>query len=440
MIIILGLCVGLFFLLFMFYLHRHLKRLKENLTSVTERKNALEKEMTHYVSQAQDKEQWQAKAEQLLTDNARLQAQLMQESHKTEEKIKLLKEAEQTFQHTFQALSAEALSKNNENFLKLATSHFNTTEAKAKGALEKTHLQLSQLVSPLHQALEKVENHMNVIEKTRLTAYVALQTQVQDLIQGQQNLKSETSNLVHALRAPVIRGRWGEMQLRRVVEISGLSPHCDFIEQVHLEGEDSILRPDMIVNLPGNKQIVIDAKVPLEAYLEAIETKDPEKREKKFAHHAQQIKFHITALSRRAYWAEIQKISHSPEFVVLFLPGESFFTAALEKAPDLIEDGVAKKVIIATPATLIALLHSVAYGWRQEKLTENARDIAILGQDLYKRFVDLSEHFTKLGKDLNQTTQSYNKVVGSYSRRVLPSAKRFKELGDYQTKKHATNT
>ena len=385
-------------------------------------------------AQAAERETWQEKAEALIQDKATLQAQLTQEQTMAQEKLTLLKEAEQTFQKTFQALSAETLAQNNENFLKLAETRLKTSQEKTESALEKTHLKMHQLITPLGDALGKVQTNVAAVEKVRLTAYAGLQTQIASLIQGQQNLKAETSNLVRALRTPAIRGRWGEMQLRRVVEMSGLSPHCDFVEQAHLPSEDGARRPDMIVRLPGDKQIVVDAKVPLEGYLNAIEAKDEETREAKMLDHARQVKAHIQDLSSRAYWAEIQKVSHSPEFVVLFLPGETFFTAALEKAPDLIEEGVAKKVIIATPVTLIALLHSVAYGWRQEKLADNAREIALLGQDLYKRFMDMSAHFSKLGTDLTQTTNSYNKLVGSYERRVLPGAKKFQSLGNYTIK------
>ena len=294
-------------------------------------------------AQAAERETWQEKAEALIQDKATLQAQLTQEQTMAQEKLTLLKEAEQTFQKTFQALSAETLAQNNENFLKLAETRLKTSQEKTESALEKTHLKMHQLITPLGDALGKVQTNVAAVEKVRLTAYAGLQTQIASLIQGQQNLKAETSNLVRALRTPAIRGRWGEMQLRRVVEMSGLSPHCDFVEQAHLPSEDGARRPDMIVRLPGDKQIVVDAKVPLEGYLNAIEAKDEETREAKMLDHARQVKAHIQDLSSRAYWAEIQKVSHSPEFVVLFLPGETFFTAALEKAPDLIEEGGRQK-------------------------------------------------------------------------------------------------
>ncbi len=384
--------------------------------------------------QAGEKKYWQDKAEAAFEEKTQLREKLIAESEKTAEKLALLKEAQDQFQQAFQALSAQALSKNNEDFLKLAESRLTNAQQKAEGVFAKTHQHLSQVLTPLQETLTKVQTHVESVEKTRLSAYAGLQAQVKELAQGQVALREETANLVKALRAPVVRGRWGEMQLRRVVEMSGMSPHCDFVEQTSLKGEDSLARPDMIIRLPGGKQIVVDAKVPLEGYLAALEAKDDQVRESRLQDHARQVRAHIQNLSSKGYWLELQKVAHSPEFVVLFLPGETFFTAALEKAPTLIEEGVQKKVIVATPATLIALLHAVAYGWRQEQLAENAREIASLGQDLYKRFGDFSNHLSKVGSDLTSATNSYNKAVGSFERRILPGARKFKELGDYATK------
>ena len=410
--------------------------MQETLQQLHNDLNARTQQCALFEAEAVEKEKWQAKAEALLGEKATLQAELTQEKVLVAEKLSVLQNAEQAFQQTFKALSAEVLAQNNEHFLKLADVRFQAAHEKAEGAFDKTQVKLSQLVAPLQEALGKVQTNVLNVEKERISAYSGLQTQIHALIKGQNTLQEETTNLVTALRAPAIRGRWGEMQLKRVIEMSGLSPHCDFVEQAHLvgDGEDSARRPDMIVRLPGDKQIVIDAKVPLAGYLQALEAKDDITRKEHMKSHARQVRAHIRDLSSRAYWAEIQKVSHSPEFVVLFLPGESFFTAALEQEPDLIAEGVSKKVIIATPATLIALLHSVAYGWRQETLADNAREISLLGQELYKRFTDMSAYLAKLGSDLTSTTNSYNKLIGNYERRILPGAKKFQALGNYAVK------
>jgi DNA recombination protein RmuC len=352
---------------------------------------------------------------------------LEQERNVVATKIKLLEEAEGKFTATFKALSADALAQSNQSFLQLAQSTFDKFHKSAQEDLHNREKAISELVSPVKQVLGGVEVKLQELEKVRLSAYEVLKHQVTDLVASQKELRLETANLVKALRAPAVRGRWGEMQLRRVVEMSGLSAHCDFLEQVHLEAEDGRLRPDMIVNLPGNKQIVIDAKAPLSAYLEALEATNDSQRVEYLRQHARQVRTHILQLSSRAYWDQLP-LASSPEFVVLFLPGETFFSAALEYDPDLIELAVEKKVIMTTPSTLIALLHAVAYGWRQESLAANAKQISELGRDIYKRLSDMGKHMSKLGRDLGMAVKSYNHTVGSLERRVLPSARKFKEL------------
>jgi DNA recombination protein RmuC len=259
-----------------------------------------------------------------------------------------------------------------------------------------------------------------------MSAYAVLKHQVNELLVSQKQLKSETSNLVNALKTPSVRGRWGEMQLRRVVEMAGMLNYCDFEEQVSSSESEGRLRPDLIINLPGGKKIIVDAKAPLAAYLEALEAKDEDVRLEKLKDHARQVRNHIRALSKRSYHEQFQP---APEFVVLFLPGETFFSAALEQDPSLIEVGVEDRVILATPTTLIALLRAVAYGWRHEQLAENAKEISELGRELHKRLSDMADHFSRLGRQLGGAVQSYNSAMGSLEHRVLTSARRFKELG-----------
>ncbi len=344
-----------------------------------------------------------------------------------EEKLKLLQDTKNQLSHTFEALSSQALEKNNRSFLNLANETLAKFQESARGDLKLRQQAVGEMVSPLKETLSAVDVKLQSMEKERTSAYEGLKSQVFELVNTQKELRRETANLVKALRTPHIRGRWGEMQLRRVVELSGMSPHCDFVEQPTLEGAENRLRPDMIVHLPGGKRLVIDAKAPLAAYLEALEAVDETTRIERMRDHARQVKAHILSLSSRSYW-EYHKGKETPEFVILFLPGDTFFSAALEHDPSLIELGVEKRVILATPTTLIALLHAIAYGWRQERLAENAREICDLGKELYKRLADMGGHLDKLGSDLMSAVKSYNKTIGTVETRVYPSARRFKDL------------
>lgn len=325
----------------------------------------------------------------------------------------------------FERLSAQALQQNNERFLQLANERFKHSEQKSASELEQRRQAVEALVKPLSEQLGRVETQLNTVEKARTDAYAELREQVKSMGQTSEQLRLETSQLVTALRAPQVRGRWGEMQLRRVVESAGMVEHCDFDEQASVRTEDGVLRPDLVVRMAGGKNVVVDSKVPVAGWLEAMEAREDEHRRERLDAHVRHVRGHIDALAAKKYW---EHLDPTPEFVVMFVPAEVFLNAALDQDPSLLEYAFEQNVVIATPPTLIALLRTIAYTWRQEALARNAQDVLRLGRDLHGRLATLGGHVNKLGNTLTSAVNQYNATVASLESRVLVSARRFADL------------
>ncbi|MCG6886241.1 MAG: DNA recombination protein RmuC [Proteobacteria bacterium] len=366
------------------------------------------------------------KLARLREQNTQLVTTLELEQRNHTEKLATLEQARDQLADTFSALSSQALRHNSEEFLKLAQENLKRFQSQATGELDKKEKAIEHLLHPIREALEKTEQQIRFVEKERKEAYGALHKHLETMAATQANLQSETRNLVKALRRPEVRGQWGEMTLKRLVELAGMVEHCDFYEQETVQTTDGRQRPDMIVRLPDGRDIVVDVKTPLDAYLNAVESTEDEPRQQELVRHARNVRQRVTELASKAYWSQF---SSAPDFVVLFIPGEQFLSAALDQDRSLLEDALAQHVILATPTSFVALLRAIAYGWRQDQMTRNAEKIRDTGEDLYKRLLTFTAHLQKLGNSLDSSIHHYNRAVGSFDSRVIPGAQKFTEMG-----------
>jgi len=370
---------------------------------------------------------WRARREQALRiDAALLRGRLKSEESLGAEREQALARARDQLQAVFGELARDSLQSNSEVFLQLARERLGRQQMDASQSLKERESAIEALVKPIRDALAKTEMQIQSIERDRIDSFATMRAQMEALAGGQKLLSRETRNLVTALRRPDVRGQWGEITLRRLVELSGMTAHVDFTEQQQRNTDSGAIRPDMVVHLPEQRDIVVDVKTPLDAYLAAVEAQDDEERSSQLRRHAQLVGARVRELSSKQYWSQFER---SPDFVVLFLPGDQFLAAALQENPGLIDDSMRLNVMLATPTSLVALLKAVSYGWKQTLLADNAAEVRRLGEELYKRLAVFGEHLGKLGKSLGSSVESYNRAVGSLEQQVLPAARRFPELG-----------
>ena len=374
----------------------------------------------------------QKKISLLREKNTELSTRIEIEQQNNNEKIESLEKARMQLSETFTALSSKALKDNNEEFLKLAQENLKQYQAQAVNELDKKEKAIETLLTPIKESLNKTEEQIRSIENERKESQGALHKHLEGMAQTQATLQDETRKLVTALRRPEVRGQWGEMTLKRLAELAGMVEHCDFFEQEQVRTDEGALRPDMIVRMPDGREIVVDVKTPLDAYISAIEAVDDAERQIHLTRHTKNVKQRINELADKAYWKQFK---NAPDFVVLFIPGDQFLTAALDQEPSILENALARQVILATPTSFVALLRAVGYGWRQEQLAENAEHIKTVGEELYGRLQTFTEHLQKLGKSLDSGMKHYNSAVGSFDSRVLPSARKFNEMGISADKK-----
>ena len=367
-----------------------------------------------------------SRAGELERDLVRARSDLEHERARSEERLATIRDAQERLSVSFKALSAEALQSSMAQLTELARAQLNAERAEAKGDLDKRQQAVEQLVAPLKDQLGRVDAQLLRLDQERRESRGRLEAQLRTLTETGEKLRTETGALVTALRKPNARGQWGQMQLRNVVELAGMVRYCDFYEQSSLPGDDAVLRPDLVVRLPGGKHVVVDAKAPLQGILDAYEARDEEERAQHLQSHARLLRKHVKSLAEKAYWDQLDS---APDFVVMFLPGEYLYGSALEADPSLLQDAMAQRVLITTPTTLVALLRAVAYGWQQERVAESAQAVSELGRELYTRIVRLSSLLATLGTRLNSTVKAYNETVGSYEHRVIPAAKRFEDHG-----------
>ena len=406
---------------------RYSSKLAAALTEFREAQSGLQETINRQVGELEQLTTRLAQTESALEIKIRELIELTGLKSAAEEKAANLEKVQEKLPDLFRSVSLKVMQDNNKAFMDLAGTTMSKYFSAAASDLDTRRRTISDIVKPVNEALDRYDLHIRELERAREKAYGGLLQQVESLAQSQNALQQETGKLTSALSRPHVRGRWGEITLKRVAELAGMQNHCDFIEQVSVSSTgDGLLRPDMIIQLPAGRNIVVDSKVPLASYLEAQAASSDAEREALMENHVRHVQTHIRQLSKKAYWTQFQP---TPEFVVLFIPGENFFSAALARDPNLIETGAANQIILATPTTLISLLKTIDMGWRQEALTENAKVISALGNDLYQRLSVMTGHFKDLGRDIERATESYNKMVGSYERRVLATARKFNGLG-----------